>query len=66
MQHYEQPWAGGTVYDCLLRCLNHVKQSNHNAMTTTVNGITVVVYKESCIEDVCDKFDMQRKITYGN
>ncbi|AHK11292.1 hypothetical protein S14_183 [Shewanella sp. phage 1/4] len=64
MRHYEQPWAGGTVYNCLERCLQHVKQSNDNAMTTTVNDVTIVVYKESFMSDLCDKYDMQRKITY--
>ena len=63
MEHYEQDF-GGTVYNCLNRCLAHVKLSNNNAMTTTVNEVTIVVYKDSCIEDLCDKFDMQSKITY--
>lgn len=64
MEHYKQEFAGGMVYDCLKRCLAHVKQSSNNAMTTTINGVTIVVYKDSCIEDLCDKFDMQREITY--
>jgi len=64
MQHYEQPWAGGTVYNCIQNCLRYVQQSSNNAMTTTINEVTIVVYKESFISDLCDKYDMQRKITY--
>lgn len=64
MEHYEQEFAGGSVYDCLKRCLSHVKQSENNAMTTTINDVTIVVYKDSCMEDLCDKFDMKRIIAY--
>lgn len=60
MEHYEQKLTGGSVYDCLERCLTHVKQSRNNAMTTTINNVTIVVYKGSCMEDLCDKFDMKR------
>lgn len=64
MEHYKQDFAGGTVYNCINRCLEYVKQSGNNAMTTTINGVTITVYKKSCIEDLCEKFDMQSVITY--
>lgn len=64
MEHYEQDFAGGTVYNCISRCLEYVKKSGNNAMTTTINEVTITVYRQSCIEDLCEKFDMQSAITY--
>ena len=64
MKTWTPPSTWLTVYGCLEACLEELKSSSDNACKCEVNDITITVYKNSCIEDLCDKWDMQRKITY--
>jgi hypothetical protein len=57
-----QATMGEMVYTFLERVIEEVKNSPYNAMIARHNGVNVVVHKESCIQDICDKFDMRRKI----
>ena len=54
--------AGEVVYDFLKRMLNEVNNSCNNAIMAKHNGTIIIVYKESLLNDLCDKFDLQRKI----
>jgi hypothetical protein len=52
---------GESVYDFLNRALNMA----HDEVITihaTHNSIYVVVYPQSCIYDLCDKYDMGKKL----
>lgn len=58
------PDAGGTIYIRLKECLSWLQEQSFNVCTITMNDVTITVYRTSSIADLCDKFDMQRKITY--
>ena len=57
-----QTTMGEMVYTFLERAIEAVKNSPYNAIHARHSGVNVVVHKESCIQDICDKFDMQVKI----
>jgi hypothetical protein len=57
--------AGGTIYSHLQECLSDLQSNSSNAFEFTCNEISIVVYKNSCIEDLCDKFDYKRIINYN-
>ena len=54
--------CGEMVYDFLQRALEEVNSSCYNMVEATHNTTTVRVYQNSLMEDLCDKFDMQRSI----
>ena len=52
---------GESVYDFLNRALF---EAEHEVITiqATHNGIDVVVYPKSCIQDLCDKYDLAKRL----
>lgn len=53
---------GECVYNFLCRAAEEVQKSSWNRIEATHDNVTILVYKDSCIEDLCDKFGMQIKI----
>jgi hypothetical protein len=53
--------SGEMIYDFLLRVLANAYRHSE-VFKARHNTTEIVVYPESHIKDLCDKFDMQRKI----
>lgn len=53
---------GQSVWDFLKNALATVKAGNENACYAQHNETRIVIYKDSSIVDLCDKFDLQAKI----
>tara|TARA_R110002126_G_scaffold192495_3_gene340654 strand:- start:1974 stop:2174 length:201 start_codon:yes stop_codon:yes gene_type:complete len=53
---------GGMVYVHLVQCLKDLQTSSSNGYEFICNGVNIYVYKESCIQDLCDKFDLRRRL----
>jgi hypothetical protein len=53
---------GQTVYDFLTQTMRDVKYGNESGLCAVFNDVKINVYKDSCIADICDKFDMQVRI----
>ena len=50
---------GESIYDFLQRALQETKSSTNNAVKIKHNTTSIVVYKDSCLNDLCEKFDLQ-------
>ena len=53
--------AGEMIYDFLTRVQNTAYESECTVQAI-YNTTTITVYPDSIINDICDKFDMQRMI----
>jgi len=53
---------GEGVYTFLNRVLNEAL-NNTITFEATHNDITIVVYPQSCINDLCDKYDLTKKLS---
>ncbi len=53
---------GEHIYFFLQRVLEEVRTSHRNGFVAKHNDVEVVVYQNSTIHDICDKYDMQVKI----
>jgi hypothetical protein len=53
---------GQFVYDFLRETLRNVKTGNESGVCAVFTDVKINIYKESCIADICDKFDMQKRI----
>jgi hypothetical protein len=51
---------GETVYEFLNRCQKDA-ESDGITIEATHNDITIRVYPQSCIDDLCDKYDITRR-----
>lgn len=65
MKEWKPNFAGGTIYYCLEQCLKDLNCSPDNAFLCTINDVSIIVYKNSNLSDLCDKFDLTRKLQYG-
>jgi (2Fe-2S) ferredoxin len=53
--------AGEMIYDFLSRALYTAYESNCT-LEACHNDVIIIIYPDSVINDICDKFDMQRVI----
>jgi hypothetical protein len=53
---------GEWVYNFLSRALKELVESNYSTAKATQYSTTITIYRKSYVEDLCDKWDMQRKI----
>lgn len=53
--------TGEMIYDFLVRVIEFA-EDNCCEVQATCNCTTIRVFHNSCIDDICDKFDMQRVI----
>lgn len=52
---------GETVYSFLSRA-QHEAWERSIYLKATHNDVSIFVHPNSCVEDLCDKYDLQRKI----
>ncbi len=54
---------GETVYDFLNKALS---EAEHDGITilATHNDIDITVYPQSCIQDLCDKYDLTKRLAW--
>lgn len=62
METFTPNRAGGAVYDHLIDCMSYLKTTSWSGIKFSMNGVTITVYKDSSLSDLCDKWDMQRNI----
>ena len=53
--------TGEMIYNFLMRAIQFAEDNNREVQATH-NCTTIRVFHNSCIDDICDKFDMQRMI----
>jgi hypothetical protein len=56
--------AGESVYNYLCRALD-VARDGVLTLQATHNGVVIVVYPQSCIHDLCDKYDLTQKLKHS-
>ena len=64
METYEPLRDGGLIVEHLQQCLDYVKSGSSSTIIFEMNDVSIYVYKDSSFSDLCDKFDMARKIAY--
>jgi hypothetical protein len=52
---------GESVYNFLCRALD-VARDGVLTLQATHNSVVIVVYPQSCINDLCDKYDLTQKL----
>ena len=53
---------GQTVYGLLESAIQYLQDENTSTCAVLHNGTRIIVYRNSSINDLCDKFGMQRKL----
>ena len=51
-----------SVGDSIKRAMKQLQESSWDACTLKADNVEVFIYKESCFEDICEKYDLLRKI----
>jgi hypothetical protein len=54
--------AGETVYNFLERSLNELKKGRSSYVRCTHNGVSITIYRDSYINDLCEKYDLTRAL----
>jgi len=53
---------GETVYRFLERCIQYCNEASASSVKAVHNGVTIYVYKDGSISDLCDKWSLQRQM----